>query len=88
MASKDDNDSPVIYGVSHLDGRTPVRIHFRPNSRKMLVDSTTSIAFDPLINASQTDNDFPVARATSSADDSTVRPWVVNESTGAVLIAK
>lgn len=81
---KDDNAAPTIYGVSHLDGRTPVAIKF-DSSRNMLLDFVTSIAFDPTINASQTENDFPLAKATSSADNKTVRPWVVNASTGAVL---
>lgn len=83
---KDDNFYPVIYGVSHLDGRTPVRVKFT-SARKIMIDSTTSIAFNPTINASQTDNDFPIAKAVSSTDNSTVRPWVVNASTGAVLIS-
>lgn len=87
MTAKDDNGFPVIYGVSHLDGRTPVRIHFDPTTRRMQTDTTTSIAFNPTINASQTDDDFPIAKATSSADNETVRPWVVNASTGAVLVA-
>lgn len=87
MTAKDDNAMPVLYGVSHLDGRTPVRIHFVPGTRAMKVDSTTSIAFNPNVNMSQTDNDFPVAKGTLSSNDSTVRPWVVNATTGAVLIA-
>lgn len=81
---KDDNAVPTIYGVSHLDGRTPVAIKFTSN-RSILMDYVTMIAFNPLINASQTGNDFPIAKATSSADNKTVRPWVVNASTGAVL---
>lgn len=85
--SKDDNDMPVLYGVSHLDGRTPVRIHFVPGTRAMKGDTTTSIAFDPSIVASQTDNDFPIAKGTSSTDDQTVLPWVVNASTGDLLIS-
>lgn len=87
MAAKDDNGNPVIYGVSHLDGRTPIRVHFDPSTRRMKVDSSTAIAFNSNINMSQTDNDYPIAKATSSADNSTVKPWVVNASTGAVLIA-
>lgn len=82
---KDDNAAHTIYGVSHLDGRTPVAIQF-DSSRNMLLDFSTSIAFDPSINASQTENDFPMAKATSSSDNKTVRPWVVNASTGAVLV--
>lgn len=81
---KDDSAAHTIYGVSHLDGRTPIGIEF-DSSRNMLLDFSTSIAFDPTINASQTANDFPLAKATSSADNKTVRPWVVNASTGAVL---
>lgn len=88
MASpKDDNAAPVIYGVSHIDGRTPVQVKF-DSSRAMLVDETTTIQFNPLVNMSNTDNDFPVAKATSSANNKTVLPWVVNATTGAVLISQ
>jgi len=83
----DDNGCPVLYGVSHLDGITPVRIKFDQSTRAMMVDTITSIAFDPAIV--QTQNpllDLPFATATSSDDDSTVAPLVVNASTGAVLI--
>lgn len=86
MTAKDDNAVQTIYGVSHLDGRTPVQVKFDA-SRGMLVDTTTVIAFDPSVNMSQTDNDMPIAKATSSADNATVLPWVVNASTGAVLVA-
>lgn len=87
MTVRDDNGFPVIYGVSHLDGVTPVRIKFHEVTRKMLVDDTTSIAFDPTIDAFQGNGNL-LAKATSSNDDSTTRPWVVNASTGAVLIDK
>lgn len=83
----DDNDLPVIYGVSHLDGRTPIKIKFNPVNRAMKIDSVTTIAFNPAISMSQTDNDYPIAKATSSSDNRTVKPWVVNASTGAVLIS-
>ncbi len=85
MAAKDDNGFPVIYGVSHHDGRTPIQVKFT-SARYMLIDSVTTIEFDPTIDASQTDDDFPIAKATSSADNKTVRPWVVNAETGAVLV--
>lgn len=84
--SKDDNAVPVLYGVSHLDGRTPVRIHFIPGTREMMVDSTTSIAFNPAIIVTQNDTEYPFALATSSVNNETVAPWVVNASTHAVLI--
>ena len=86
VAGKDDNGAPVIFGVSHLDGRTPVQVQFDVATRAMMVDSVTSIAFDPLIDATTTGFNYPLAKATSSADDSTIRPWVVNASTGAVLV--
>lgn len=86
MTAKDDNAVQTIYGVSHLDGRTPVQIKFNA-LRGMLIDTTTAIAFDPAISMSQTVNDLPIAKATSSSDNATVKPWVVNASTGAVLVA-
>lgn len=85
MSAKDDNLVQPAYGVSHLDGVTPVAITFT-SGRAMNVDAVTTIAFDPSINASRTPNDFSFAKATSSADNSTCMPWVVNASTGAVLI--
>lgn len=86
MAKKDDNFVQPLYGVSHLDGVTPVPVTFDPSTRVMMVDTTTTIAFDPSVDASRTDNDLPIAKATSSDDNITVRPWVVHATTGAVLI--
>lgn len=86
MAAKDDNGKPLLYGVSHLDGRTPVQVKFN-SLRGIMVDTTTSIAFDPAVNATTTDDDFPLAKATSSDDNKTIRPWVVHATTGAVLIS-
>lgn len=86
MPAVDDNGAPLMYGVSHRDGRTPVQIKFTADG-KMAVDRNTTIEFDPSVNAFQNNDDRPFAKATSSSDDSTVRPWVVNEDTGAVLIA-
>lgn len=86
MSAKDDNAIQVLYGVSHLDGITPVQVKFTA-ARAIMVDTITSIAFSPTVNASRTDNDLPIAKATSSDDNLTVLPWVVNASTGAVLIS-
>lgn len=80
-----DNDEPIIWGVSHLDGVTPVQIKFT-SGRVMMVDDTTTIAFDPSVNATMVPNNVSLAKATSSSDNATVRPWVVNATTGAVLI--
>lgn len=87
MAQRDDNGAPILYGVSHLDGVTPVQIKFDPSTRAIMVDDTTSIAFDPaIISVVNQTTGLPFALATSSADNTTVAPWVVNASTGAVLI--
>lgn len=86
MAAKDDNAYPVLYGVSHLDGVTPVQIKFT-SARAIMVDSIQTIAFDPAIIQTQNNlTGYPLATGTSSADNATVLPWVVNASTGAVLI--
>lgn len=83
MSAKDDNGFPVIYGVSHRDGITPVQVKFTDAGR-VITDSSTTIEFDPDVNAFQTENDLPIAKALD--DDGNVRPWVVNEDTGAILI--
>lgn len=83
---RDDNDCPIIWGVSHVDGVTPVQVKFGTN-RVMMVDTTTTIQFDPLIDANVVPSNVKLAKATSSADNTTIRPWVVNATTGAVLIA-
>lgn len=83
---RDDNDLPIVWGVSHLDGVTPVQVKFDIATRAMMVDSMTSIAFDPSVDASVVPSNVKLAMATSATDNTTVRPWVVNASTGAVLI--
>lgn len=83
--SNDDNASQVLYGVSHLDGVTPVQVGFL-SSGAMMVDAVTEIAFDPEVGAARTKNGKAIATATSSSDDTTIMPWVVNAYTGAVLI--
>lgn len=85
--TKDDNGFPVIYGVSHLDGLTPVQIAFDPVTRGMKTDNTTAIAFSPAsLATNQNSTDYPFAKATSNADNTTVLPWVVNATTRAVLV--
>lgn len=84
---RDDNDLPILWGVSHLDGVTPIQVKFSPSTRAMITDFTTAIAFNPTIDAGVVPNNVKLAKATSSADNTTVRPWVVHATTGAVLIA-
>jgi hypothetical protein len=85
---REDNDNPIIWGVSHLDGVTPVQVKFDPATRAMMIDTVTSIAFNPTTvpNTLMVPSNVKFATATSSADNTTIRPWVVNASTGAVLI--
>lgn len=86
MTAKDDNAAQVLYGVSHRDGKTPVQVKFTAGG-KITTDSVTTILFNPaLVAGQQTENDLPVAKGTSSIDNVTVFPWVVNEDTGAVLV--
>lgn len=84
-----DNDEPILWGVSHLDGVTPVQVRFDTATRAIMVDTVTTIAFDPatVSKALVVPSNVKLATATSSADNTMVRPWVVNASTGAVLVA-
>lgn len=86
VSGRDDNDFPILWGVSHLDGITPVQVGFN-SDRSMKTDTTTTIAFDPSIDASVVPSNVKLATATSSADNKTIRPWVVNATTRAVLIS-
>lgn len=87
MPSVDDNGAPIIFGVSHRDGKTPVPIAFTSDG-KILIDTSTTILFDPTFNGGNvTANGKRVAHATSSADNQTVMPWVVNEDTGRLLVS-
>lgn len=79
----DDNDKNLIYGVSHIDGVTSVVIQFGSDGG-MLLDMVTTIGFDPAQDA-QSSNRYLLAKAVSSVDNKSIRPWVVNASTGAVL---
>lgn len=84
-----DNDEPILWGVSHVDGITPVQVAFNGSNRGIKIDTTTSILFDPATvpNVLVVPSNIKLTTATSSADNTTVRPWVVNATTGAVLVA-
>lgn len=88
---RDDNNNPILWGVSHRDGVTPVQVRFTPEGL-LRTDSTTTIEFDPSVDASMVPNNVKLALATASESASyaveniTVRPWVVHADTGAVLI--
>ncbi len=86
VSGKDDNGYSGVWGVSHLDGVTPVQIKFNSSTRGMLIDTVTTIGFSAGVSASMNGFGYPLAKATSSSDNTTVLPWVVNATTGAVLI--
>lgn len=83
-----DNDEPILWGVSHVDGITPVQVKFT-SARNIMVDTATAIVFNPATVPTKlvVPANVKLATATSSADNTTVRPWVVNATTGAVLVA-
>lgn len=84
-AKKDDNDYPVIIGISCVDGQTPVRIKFVNGGMK--VDSTTVISVVPSTNFPKVDdNGTPIAKGTAHDNNDLVLPWYVNPTTGAVLV--
>lgn len=81
----DDNGYPSIWGVSCVDGKTPVKIQF--TSFGMKADRTTTISYTPPVQYNhKDDNEKSIATAVSSADGKTILPWNVVPSTGAVLI--
>ena len=83
-AKSDDNGYPTIFGISCVDGITPVRVVFTVNG--MLLDTVTTISVVPSpLFPDADDNDKNVAKGVSSADHKTVLPWYVNPATGAVL---
>ncbi len=84
-SQKDDNYSNTIFGISCVDGTTPVKIQFSAPGY-MLVDTTTVISVVPKEITQKDGNYVPVAKGVSSTNSKTILPWYVNPSTGAVLI--
>lgn len=86
-ARKDDNDYPTVFGMSCVDGVTPVRITFDPTTRGMNIDSTTVISFTPSTTFHAVDdNSMPIAKGVKSTDATKILPWYVVPTTGAVLV--
>lgn len=83
----DDNDKSVTYGVSHVDGITPVAIAFNPITRAMLLDLSTTIEFSSTLSTASQDAQ-KLAKATSEVNNVIILPWVVNATTGAVLASE
>lgn len=84
---KDDNDYPTIFGVSCVDGLSPVRITLNSSAHGMLIDTATVISVVPSVNFPDVDdNSMNVAKGVSSTDSTKVLPWYVNPTNGAVLV--
>ncbi len=83
-SQKDDNFHNTIFGISCVDGTTPVKIQF--SAIGMMVDTTTVISVIPKEITQLDGNSVPVAKGVSSSDKKTILPWYVNPATGAVLI--
>lgn len=83
---KDDNGYPTIFGLSCIDGVTPIKIKFNPATGGMKTDATTVISVTPTMKTAKDGNGFPVAKGVSSSDSNAVLPWYVVPSTGAVLV--
>ena len=88
---RDDNGYPILWGVSHIDGVTPVQVKFT-SDRNLMIDVVTEIQFDPAVDANVVPSNVVLAKATASenaawaTENQTCRPWVVNATTGAVLV--
>lgn len=80
----DDNSQPCIYGLSSVDGVTPVRIRWV--GAGMAIDDTTPVSVTPTMIKDMDQNSKAVAKGTSEANDSIVLPWYVVPSTGAVCV--
>lgn len=85
-AQLDDNSQPAIYGMSCVDGVTPVRIQFNASNGGMKTDDTTVISVVPAATSLLDDNSRPIAKGISSDGSGVIYPWYVDPATGAVLI--
>lgn len=83
-SQKDDNAHNTIFGISCVDGTTPIKIQFNGNT--MMVDTTTVISVVPQEITQLDGNSVPVAKGVSSTNKKIILPWYVNPINGAVLI--
>lgn len=84
---RDDNNVPVWYGVSCVDGETPVEIAVNSSNGGIKLDYDTVISFtpDPSQATIRDANGVPVKTGVSSTDDTVILPLYVNPANGAVL---
>lgn len=85
-AQLDDNSKTAIFGISCVDGVTPVRIAFNASNGGMKIDTITVISIVPTPVGGIDENGRVVAKGVSSTDSSVILPWYVNPATNAVLV--
>lgn len=85
-AKKDDNGYPSIFGMSCVDGITPIRIALNASNGGVKIDTMTTTSFTPFSVSKMDDNGYPMAKGVSSLNGSIILPWYVNPSTNALLI--
>lgn len=87
VPQKDDNGYGSWFGISSIDGVTPVQIVFDATTHGMLIDTVHTIAFTPPKHFPPVGaNSVPVLKGVSTANAKTVLPWYVYPTTGAVLV--
>lgn len=87
-ALRDQNAKPIYWGLSSVDGVTPVAIAIDSVSRnlKMEIGTSVSAVIAHLPNQIPVDgNRIPCLAGQSSTDATVVIPVSVNPSTGAIL---
>jgi len=85
-AKRDNNQVPVMLGVSNADGKTPTPIKIDPTSHTILMEngsSGTDLGGD---DAARDNNQVPVMLAVSEDDGETPVPLYINPATGALLV--
>ncbi len=83
-SQKDDNGKNTVWGISCVDGTTPVKVQWLPNGY-MKLDTTTVISVTPKEITQLDGNSVPVAKGVSHSNSKVILPWYVNPTTGAVL---
>jgi len=77
-APRDDNQIPVLMGVSNVDGTTPVTIYVDPTTHRVLTSATVSSVNDDILLNLGTDNDIAlVLRSTSLAANTALTDVIV-----------
>lgn len=81
---KDDDYRGAIFGISCVDGVTPVKI-MCDSQGYIFLDTTTVISIVPKEITQIDGNSVPVAKGVSSGNSKIILPFYVNPNTGAIL---